>query len=137
MHAKAQAKFQRISPKKVRLVVDLIRNLGVEQAKAQLKVSPKNAAAVVGKVLESAVANAEHNNKVKKDELHVVAGYVDQGPTLKRWRPRAYGRASQIRKRTSHITVVVGDKASKKEKPETKKSEVSKEEKKTVKKEEK
>lgn len=110
MEAKATAKFIRISPRKVRLVVDLIRGKKLQEARAILKYTPKRASAAVTKVVNSAAANAEHNQQADKEELFVTAIYVDQGPTLKRYQPRAMGRADVLRKRTSHITVVVGDK---------------------------
>jgi large subunit ribosomal protein L22 len=97
----------RVSPRKARLVVDLIRGKSVPEARAILKFTPRAAAEVVEKALNSAVANAEHNLRVKGDELFVAATFVDEGPTLKRIRPRAQGRAFRINKRTSHITVVV------------------------------
>lgn len=108
--AKAIARYVRISPRKVRQVVDLIRGKKVSDALAILQFTPKAATEPVTKVLKSAVANAEHNYEMDADELFVTEIFVDQGPTLKRIRPRAMGRADQIRKRTSHITVVVGEK---------------------------
>jgi large subunit ribosomal protein L22 len=110
METKAVAKFVRISPRKVRLVVDLIRGKKVEEALAILKFTPQISREPVSKVLNSAIANAEHNLEMSPDDLYVTKVYVDQGPTLKRIMPRAMGRADRIRKRTSHITVVVGDK---------------------------
>jgi large subunit ribosomal protein L22 len=88
----------------------MVRNMKVDAAQDQLKISTKKSAPVVLKVLNSAVANAKNNNKLAEDDLMVTQAYVDEGPTLKRWRPRAFGRASQIKKRTSHITIVVGSK---------------------------
>ncbi|MDI6812566.1 MAG: 50S ribosomal protein L22 [Desulfitobacteriaceae bacterium] len=110
MQAKAIARYVRISPRKVRQVVDLIRGKHVSEAMAILRFTPKGSTEPVTKVLKSAVANAEHNLELSADDLYVTAVYVDQGPTLKRIKPRAMGRADQIRKRTSHITVVVGEK---------------------------
>jgi large subunit ribosomal protein L22 len=107
MEARAIARYVRVSPRKARLVVDIIRGKSASEAASILKFTPKGAAEVVGKVLDSAVANAEHNLKVKPETLFVSSAFVDEGPTLKRIRPRAKGRASQIRKRTSHITVIV------------------------------
>lgn len=104
------AKFIRISPRKVRQVVDLIRGKKVEEAFAILKFTPQISREPVSKVLQSAVANAEHNLDLSPDDLYVTKIFVDQGPTLKRIKPRAQGRADRIRKRTSHITVFVGDK---------------------------
>jgi large subunit ribosomal protein L22 len=110
MQAKAVAKYIRISPRKVRQVVDLIRGKGIGEAFAILKFTPNHSSEAVGKVLKSAVANAEHNFEMSVDGLVVKEIFVDQGPTLKRISPRAMGRADTIRKRTSHITVVVGEK---------------------------
>lgn len=109
MQAVSKLKFARISPTKCRLVADQIRGVPVEQALQALKFSPKKGAHMVRKVLESAIANAEHNEGADIDELKVSAVYVDQGPTLKRIKARAKGRADRILKRTSHITVRVGD----------------------------
>jgi large subunit ribosomal protein L22 len=105
--ARAQARYVRMSPTKVRRVVDLIRGLSAEQAQAVLRFTPQAASEPVGKVLDSAIANAEHNSQLDPVTLWVSEAYVDEGPTLKRFRPRAQGRAYRIRKRTSHITVVV------------------------------
>ena len=107
MEARAVARYVRVSPRKARLVVDLIRGKDVDDARAVLKFTPRSAAEVVEKVLASAVANAQNNLKIKPETLYVSETYVDEGPTLKRIRPRAQGRAFRIRKRTSHITVVV------------------------------
>jgi len=109
VEAKATAKYIRISPRKVRVVVDLIRGKKIQEALAILKYTPKRASEAVAKVINSAAANAEHNQQANKDELFITAAYVDQGPTLKRYQPRAMGRADILRRRTSHITVVVGD----------------------------
>lgn len=105
--AKATAKYVRMAPRKVRMVVDQIRNKSVEQALELLQFSTRAAAEPVAKVLRSAVANAENNNNLRSDNLVIKAAYVDEGPTLKRIRPRAKGSASRINKRTSYITVVV------------------------------
>jgi len=110
LEAKAITKYIRISPRKVRQVIDLIRGKKVNEALAILKYTPKRASEVVTKVVKSAAANAENNLQLDKDELFVTGCYVDQGPTLKRFQPRAMGRADVLRKRTSHITVMVGDK---------------------------
>ena len=104
----ATAKFIRMSSTKARQVVDLIRGRHVEDARRVLQFTSRGAAAPVGKVLESAIANAEHNRGLPGDELVVARAWVDEGPTLKRFRPRAQGRATRIRKRTCHISVVVG-----------------------------
>ena len=109
MKAHAQAKFIRQSPFKVRRVLDLVRGLPVEEARHVLDLTERRAADYVRKVLDSAVANAEHNLALDADELFVSETFADEGPTLKRWRPRARGRATRINKRTSHITVVVSD----------------------------
>ncbi|EHL76506.1 50S ribosomal protein L22 [Bacillus smithii] len=110
MQAKAVAKTVRIAPRKARLVVDLIRGKQVGEAVAILRLTPKAASPIVEKVLKSAIANAEHNYDMDVNNLVVSEAYVDEGPTLKRFRPRAMGRASQINKRTSHITIVVSEK---------------------------
>jgi large subunit ribosomal protein L22 len=109
VQVRAVARFVRVSPYKARQIADLIRGKDLEEARYITNFSPQGAARLVGKVLESAVANAENNNSLRADDLMVVNCYVDEGPTLKRWRPRAYGRATRIRKRTSHITVIVGE----------------------------
>ncbi|MDQ0177353.1 50S ribosomal protein L22 [Bacillus chungangensis] len=110
MQAKAVARTVRIAPRKARLVVDLIRGKQIGEAVAILKHTPKAASPIIEKVLNSAVANAEHNYDLDANELLVSEAYVDEGPTLKRFRPRAMGRASKINKRTSHITIVVSEK---------------------------
>jgi large subunit ribosomal protein L22 len=112
MEAKAQARFVRVTPQKARRVVDLIRGKQAEEAVATLKFAPQAAGETVRKVVESAIANARvkadrANQAFDVSTLVVQAAYVDEGPTLKRFRPRAQGRAAQILKRTSHITVVV------------------------------
>ncbi|PRX99981.1 50S ribosomal protein L22 [Allonocardiopsis opalescens] len=107
MEARAQARFIRVTPRKARRVVDLIRGLPADEAQAVLRFAPQAASEPVGKVLASAIANAEHNNKLDRETLVVSTAFVDEGPTLKRFRPRAMGRAARINKRTSHITVIV------------------------------
>ena len=109
--AKAIAKFIRISPYKVRVVLDIIRGKDYAQAVAILENTPKSASEPIKKVLMSAAANAENNLGMSNDNLFVAACYADQGPTLKRVMPRAQGRAFRILKRTSHITVVLDAKA--------------------------
>ncbi len=109
MEAIAKHKFARGSAQKARLVVDQIRGLHVEKALEILTFSNKSAAVLVKKVLDSAIANAEHNEGADIDELIVKTIMVDDGPTMKRIKPRAKGRADRILKRTSHITVVVAD----------------------------
>jgi large subunit ribosomal protein L22 len=108
---RAQAKYVRSSPRKARLVVDHIRGKSVGEARAILIHTPRGAAEPVLKVLESAVANAEHNHELLPEELRVFQAFVDEGPTIKRFRPRALGRATKIRKRTSHITINLTNKA--------------------------
>lgn len=110
MEARAIARYIRISPRKVRLVVDLIRGKSLEEARAILRYLNKRAALPVAKVLESAAANAVNNHDMLEDRLFVKAAYVDEGPALKRVLPRARGRADIIKKRTSHITIVLGEK---------------------------
>ncbi len=107
MEARAQARYVRVTPMKARRVIDLIRGLPAAEAQAILHFAPQAASEPVGKVLDSAIANATNNFKLDPDSLWVREAYVDEGPTLKRFRPRAQGRAYRIRKRTSHITVVV------------------------------
>ncbi|CAN5672515.1 50S ribosomal protein L22 [soil metagenome] len=104
----ATARFIRMSPTKARREVDLIRGRHVEDASRVLRFSERAASAPIGKVLASAVANAEHNANLPGDELVVARAWVDEGPTLKRFRPRALGRATRVRKRTCHISIVVG-----------------------------
>ena len=110
MEAKAVAKYIRIAPRKIRVVMDLIRGKNIGEAFAILKYTPKVGADVIEKVLKSAVANAEHNNDMNVDNLFISAAYVDQGPTLKRIHPRSRGQAFKILKRSSHVTVVVKEK---------------------------
>jgi large subunit ribosomal protein L22 len=102
---RAEAKWVRVSPRKARLVVEHIRGRSVPEARTVLAFTPRAAAREVEKVLKSAVANAEANHGLMGDDLVVSAAYVDEGPTLKRWRPRARGRVGRIKKRTCHITV--------------------------------
>ncbi|MDL1970057.1 MAG: 50S ribosomal protein L22 [Candidatus Desulfofervidaceae bacterium] len=109
MEARAVARYIRISPRKVRLVIDLVRGKKVEEALAMLEFTPKRAARVVSKLIKSAVANAEQNPDVDVDNLYIKRIYADSGPILKRIRPRAVGRAYLIRKRTSHITVILDE----------------------------
>lgn len=109
MEAKAVAKYVRIAPRKVRIVMDLIRGKNVADAFAILKFTPKAGAVVIEKVLKSAVANAENNFDMNVDKLYISSAYVDQGPTLKRIHPRSRGQAFSILKRTSHVTVVVAE----------------------------
>jgi len=109
MEASAKAKFLRIGPRKARLVADAVRGMDVGQALNKLQFTPKKGAYLLSKVINSAVANASQKPGVDVDSLYIKEAYVDGGPTLKRWRARAMGRAYIIRKRTSHITVVVAE----------------------------
>ena len=109
MEAKAIARHVRVTPRKARRMVDLIRGKNVAEAKAILMHTPKAASEVVLKVLNSAIANAENNLEKNSDTLFVAECYADQGPTYRRYRPRAQGRATRIRKRTSHITIILGE----------------------------
>lgn len=109
MEARAVAKYIRMSPQKVRLVVDLVRGKKVEEAKQVLLFTRKYAAGHISKVLNSALANAKQNPNIDENILYVKEILVDQGPSLKRWRARAQGRAASIKKRMSHITVVLGE----------------------------
>lgn len=110
MQAKAVARKVRIAARKVRLVVDIIRGKQVGEAIAILRNTPKGASPVVEKLLNSAIANAEHNYEMDVNKLVISEAFVDEGVTLKRFRPRAMGRASRINKRSSHITIVVSEK---------------------------
>lgn len=101
----ATARYVRISARKLRLVADLVRGKRVEEARTVLTFTPKSGAKIVDKLIGSAVANAKNNNDMSADELYISSIYVNEGPTLKRWKARAMGRASRINKRTSHITV--------------------------------
>lgn len=107
--ARAVARYIRISSNKVRVVIDLIRGKSVKEAKAILANTPKAASEPVLKLLDSAVANAENNLELTRDNLYVAEAYANQGPTLRRYRPRAKGMASRIRKRTSHITIILDE----------------------------
>lgn len=107
MEARAVARYVRISPRKVRLVLDTIRGKNVNDALAILKFTPNRAAGIIEKVLKSAIANAENNNGMDRDNLYIAKAVADQGPMLKRLLPRAMGRSNIIRKKTSHITVIV------------------------------
>ncbi len=109
METRATSRYMRITAQKARLVVDLIRGKSVESALGILAYTPKRGAKIVAKTLKSAVANAEATQNVDVDTLYVKKAYVDEGPTAKRFMPRAHGRATKIFKRTSHITVVVDE----------------------------
>ena len=109
MEAKAVARYIRISPQKARLVADVVRGLEVDKAITTLRFMPKKGARILRKVIESAVANASQSQEIDVDTLYVKTVFIDGGPTIKRIRPRAMGRASRILKRTSHITVVLDE----------------------------
>ncbi len=109
MESSAIIRYVRQSPRKVRVVADQIRGKSVEDAMAILRLQPRKAAKTLAKLLSSAVANAEHNKQADVDDLLVKRVLVDAAPTLKRWMPRAMGRANRIIKRSSHVTIVVGD----------------------------
>ena len=110
MEARAIAKYVRIAPRKMKPVVDLVRGKDVEEAMAILKYAPKKGAKILEKVVKSAVANAENNLDLDRENLYIDQVYANEGPTLKRFRPRAQGRAFKIMKRTSHISVVLKEK---------------------------
>ena len=109
MEVRAHLRYLRIAPRKVRLVIDLVRGQSVERAVEQLAILPKAAALPVKKLIDSAVANAQHNFKLEKQHLFVKSIVANDGPKLKRYRPRAFGRAAEILKRMSHITVILED----------------------------
>jgi large subunit ribosomal protein L22 len=109
METRAIARFVRISPQKIRLVIDQVRGKKVEEALNMLTFAPQKGARILKKVIHSAVANAQENAGMDVDSLYITRAYADEGPTIKRWMPRALGRATRIRKRTSHITVVVDE----------------------------
>jgi ribosomal protein L22 len=104
---RASSRYVRVAPRKARLVADQVRGLNIDQARALLQFSPRGAARDIGKLIESAAANAENNHELVADEMRVAEITVDEGPTLRRYRPRALGRATQINKRTSHIAVAL------------------------------
>ena len=109
LEVRAEAKWVRISPRKARLVAEHIRGRSVPEARSVLAFTPREAARELDKVLRSAVANAESQHQLSDERLYVSAAYVDEGPTIKRWRPRARGRLGRIKKRTCHITVKVAE----------------------------
>ena len=109
MVAKATLRYARISPRKARLVADLIRGKKADEAKSILTFTPKKAARLMNKLLQSCVANAQHKPEVDEDNLYVKSVYVDGGPVWKRFMPRAMGRATRILKRTSHITIILDE----------------------------
>ena len=110
MEIRAAARYVRISPQKVRLIMGQVRGKKVEEALNELSFAPQRGARIVKKLIDSAVANAQENAGMDVDSLYIAKIYADEGPTLKRWRPRALGRATRIRKRTSHLTVVLDEK---------------------------
>ena len=107
MEAKATLRYARISARKVKIVADLIRGKDVDEALAIVKFTPKASSVIIEKLLKSAIANAENNHEMDADKLYVASIVANQGPTMKRFMPRAMGRATMIRKRTSHIEVVL------------------------------
>ena len=109
MEIRAAGKFVRISPQKIRLVMAQVRGKKVEEALNLLSFAPQRGARILKKLIDSAVANAQENAGMDVDSLYIAKLYADEGPTLKRWRPRAQGRATRIRKRTSHLTVVLDE----------------------------
>ena len=109
MESRASYKYARISAMKVKIVIDLIRGKDIDEALAILKFTPKAASPLVEKVLKSAIANAENNNGMKAENLYVAECYANKGPTMKRIKPRAQGRAYRIEKRMSHITIVLDE----------------------------
>jgi len=110
METRAVARFVRMSPRKVRLIMDEIRGKRVDEALNMLSFSPLKGSRILKKLIHSAVANAEQNSNMDVDSLFIKRIFADEGPTLKRWRPRALGRATRIRKRTSHLTVILDEK---------------------------
>lgn len=110
MKVKAKSKYLRISPKKMRLVTSVIQGMDTEKALVQLEFIPKRGCDYVKKTLNSAISNAEHNFEIDKNNLFIKEIFVNEGPTLKRWRPRAFGRAGQIRKRSSHLEIILEEK---------------------------
>ena len=123
MQSKAIAKTVRIAPRKVRLILDLVRGKEVGEAISILKLTNKRSSPVVEKLVKSAVANAEHNYDMDIDNLYISEIFADEGPTMKRFRPRAQGRATKINKRTSHITVIVEEYAKEAETEENQETE--------------
>ena len=109
MEAKAAARFMRISPQKIRLIMDQIRGKKAGEAVNLLTFAPQKGARILKKLILSAIANAEQDSNVDVDELYIKRIYADEGPILKRWMPRAQGRATRIRKRTSHLTVILDE----------------------------
>jgi large subunit ribosomal protein L22 len=109
MEVKGSAKHLKITPKKMRLVVDVVRGMSVDRAESQLHFVPRKASAIILKALHSVVASAEHNFNLKKDNLFIKKIIVNEGPSLERWTPKAFGRATPIKKRTSHLEITLGE----------------------------
>jgi len=109
MEVKGSAKHLKITPKKMRLVIDVVRGMSVERAEAQLHFVPRKASGLILKALRSVVASAEHNFNLKKDNLFIKKIIVNEGPSLERWTPKAFGRATPIKKRTSHLEIVLAE----------------------------
>jgi len=109
METRAVARHVRVSPQKIRLIMDEIRGKKVEEALNMLSFAPQKGARILKKLVQSAAANAAENSGLNVDSLYIQRIYADQGPTMKRWRPRALGRATRIRKRTSHLTVILDE----------------------------
>jgi len=109
METRAAVKYIRVSPRKIRLVMDQVRGRKVEEALNILSFAPQKGARILKKLINSAVANAEQNSDVDVDSLYIKRLYADEGPTMKRWRPRAQGRATRINKRTSHLAIIVDE----------------------------
>ena len=109
MEVKGSAKHLKITPKKMRLVIDVVRGMSVERAEAQLHFVPRKASALILKALRSVVASAEHNFNLKKDNLFIKKIVVNEGPSLERWTPKAFGRATPIKKRTSHLEIILAE----------------------------
>ena len=109
METRAVARFVRISPQKIRLVMDQVRGKKIQEALNMLSFAPQKGASMLKKLINSAVANVQQDSNIDVDSLYIKRVYADEGPTLKRWRPRAQGRATRIRKRVSHLTVILDE----------------------------
>ena len=122
MEVKAKLRHYHVAPRKVRLIIDLIRGLDVDRALEQVQSKNKRSVPAIVKLLNSAIANALNNFQLERDNLYIKESFVDQGPVLKRWRPRAHGRAGRVLKKTSHITLILGERvpSDDKKKKETK-----------------
>lgn len=124
MEVKAVLRRYRVAPRKVRLVVNLVRGLDIDKALGQLDVLDKKSTLAISKLLNSAVANAVNNFSLEKNNLYIKSVFVDQGPVFKRWMPKAHGRATKIKKYTSHITIILDERVEKLKKENTKKVDV-------------